>query len=197
LARLSVELGETYQRIDARLNALDSFRFRLSKMALANWRRVFENVMRQETQRSLMIAAIALQRYQLRHGKFPPDLDSLAPEFLATVPVDYMNGQPLHYRVEPDGAFLLYSVGLDGKDDGGSPEPAAALPRSKSSRNARANLLSHMQQKVGTGILCNVGGKSFLRLPGRTVRNLHAVVSRKGFARLAAEDFVGLARRAR
>ena len=82
--------------------------------------------MRQETQRSLMIAAIALQRYQLCYGKLPPDLESLAPEFLAAVPVDFMNGQPLHYRVEPDGSFRLYSVGLDGQDDGGNPEPVSA-----------------------------------------------------------------------
>jgi hypothetical protein len=73
-----------------------------------------------------MIAAIALQRYQLRYGKLPPDLESLAPEFLAAAPVDFMNGQPLHYGVEPDGSFRLYSVGLDGQDDGGNPQPVSA-----------------------------------------------------------------------
>jgi len=124
--RLSAELAETYGPIEARFKELDSFRFTLSGMALGNWRRAFENVARLETQRSLMIAAIALQRYQLRYGKHPPDLESLAPEFLAAVPVDYMNGQPLHYRVEPDGSFRLYSVGLDGKDDGGNPQPVSA-----------------------------------------------------------------------
>jgi hypothetical protein len=121
--RLSLELAKTYARIDTRFNAVDSFRFSMSGTVLANWRRVFEHVVRQETQRSLIIAAIALQRYQLRYGKLPPDLDSLAPEFLAAVPVDYMNGQPLHYCVEPDGLFRLYSVGLNGKDDGGNPQP--------------------------------------------------------------------------
>src|SRR5436309_9873256 len=124
-SRLSVELGKTYNRIEARLNAPDSFRFSLSGMALGNWPRAFENVVRLETQRSLLIAAIALRRYQIRYGRLPPDLDSLAPEFLAAVPVDYMNGQPLHYRVEPDGSFRLYSVGLDGKDDGGNPQPVS------------------------------------------------------------------------
>jgi hypothetical protein len=124
--RLSVELGETNNRIEARLNAFDSFRYALSGMSFANWQRVFEHVMRQETQRSLMIAAIALQRYQLHYGKVPPDLESLAPEFLAAASVDFMNGQPLHYGVEPDGSFRLYSVGLDGQDDGGNPQPVSA-----------------------------------------------------------------------
>jgi len=125
-ARLSAELTEAKDRFERTLKALDSFRFSLSGMASPNFIKVFETVMRQETQRSLIIAAIALQRYRLRYGKLPPDLASLAPEFLPAVPVDYMNGQPLHYRVEPDGSLRLYSVGLDGKDDGGNPECAAA-----------------------------------------------------------------------
>jgi hypothetical protein len=123
---VSGEFNATHDRIEARLNAFDSFRYTLSGMTIFSWQKAFENVMRQETQRSLLIAAIALQRCQLRHGKLPPDLAALAPEFLAAVPLDYMNGQPLHYRVDPDGSFRLYSVGLDGKDDGGNPECAAA-----------------------------------------------------------------------
>ncbi len=123
--RLSVELTETSRHIESRFNAPGSFRFSVSGRTLGNWLRAFEHVMRQETQRSLMLAAIALQRYQLRYRKLPPNLDSLVPEFLAAVPTDYMNGAPLHYRVERDGSFRLYSVGLDGKDDGGNPQPVA------------------------------------------------------------------------
>jgi len=126
---LSAELTEAKDLFEARLKALDSFRFSLSGMALPNFRKAFEIVMCRETQRSLMVVAIALQRHKLRYGKLPPDLESLAPEFLTAVPVDYMNGQPLHYRSEPDGSFRLYSVGLDGKEDGGNPEPAAAWKR--------------------------------------------------------------------
>jgi len=127
--RLSAELTEAKDRFEARLKALDAFRFSLSGMASPNFMYAFKSVMHQETQRSLMITAIAVQRHQLRYGDLPPDLEVLVPEFLETVPVDYMNGQPLHYRVEPDGSFRLYSVGQDGKDDGGNPEPAAAWKR--------------------------------------------------------------------
>jgi len=42
------------------------------------------------------------------------------------MPVDFMDGQPLRYRVEIDGTWRLYSVGLDGKDDGGDALPAQA-----------------------------------------------------------------------
>lgn len=74
---------------------------------------------RMETERSLTLTAIALKRHFLRYGNYPAKLDALVPEFLSTVPVDYMDGQPIKYRLNADGSFTLYSVGEDGKDDGG------------------------------------------------------------------------------
>ena len=75
--------------------------------------------LRAETERSLVISAIALKRYALRHGNYPESLDALVPGFLSAVPTDYMNGKPVKYRRNSDGSFTLYSVGEDGKDDGG------------------------------------------------------------------------------
>lgn len=75
--------------------------------------------MRAETERSLVLSAIALKRRSLRSGKPPINLQSLVPDFLPSVPTDYMDGQPVKYRVEPDGTAPLYSVGDDCKDDGG------------------------------------------------------------------------------
>jgi hypothetical protein len=43
------------------------------------------------------------------------------PEFLPALPFDYMSGRPLCYRLNTTG-FLLYSVGEDGRDDGGDPK---------------------------------------------------------------------------
>jgi hypothetical protein len=74
-----------------------------------------------EIARNLAVTAIALQRYRLRHGQFPPDLAALAPEILPAPPRDPVDGKPLRYRRNPDGAFLLYSIGPDGVDDGGDP----------------------------------------------------------------------------
>jgi hypothetical protein len=61
----------------------------------------------------------ALERYRLAHGKYPESLDALEPQFIAQVPHDIINGQPLHYRLETNGQFVLYSVGWNEKDDGG------------------------------------------------------------------------------
>lgn len=74
-----------------------------------------------EAGKQLTVTAIALKRFKLRHGNFPADLAALVPEFLPVVPLDPVNAQPLHYKPNADGTFLLYSVGEDAKDNGGDP----------------------------------------------------------------------------
>ncbi|HTR41043.1 MAG TPA: hypothetical protein VMH87_05460 [Pseudomonadales bacterium] len=83
---------------------------------------VARRMMAAETAKRTMITAIALKRYQLKHGNYPPDLKVLVPEFLTAVPLDPVDGQPLRYRLNSDGTFLLYSIGPNGKDDGGNPQ---------------------------------------------------------------------------
>ena len=63
--------------------------------------------------------AIALERYRLARGEYPELLDVLVPQFIARLPHDVINGQPLHYRRTSDGQFVLYSVGWNETDDGG------------------------------------------------------------------------------
>ena len=63
--------------------------------------------------------ACALERFHLAHGKYPESLASLSPEFIATLPNDLVNGQPLHYHPTGDGHFVIYSVGWNEKDEGG------------------------------------------------------------------------------
>ncbi len=65
------------------------------------------------------ILACALERYRLANGNYPDSLAALAPKFVATVPNDVISGEPLKYRRTDDGKFVLYSVGWNGKDDGG------------------------------------------------------------------------------
>lgn len=61
----------------------------------------------------------ALERYRMATGKYPQTLDSLAPKFLDSVPVDVCDGKPMKYHLARDGQFVLYSVGWNQKDDGG------------------------------------------------------------------------------
>jgi hypothetical protein len=78
-----------------------------------------QKTVRSQTAVKLALAAIALERYRVAHGDFPEKLEQLVPQFLAAVPQDPMAQQPFHYKRTDDGWFLLYSVGPDGKDDGG------------------------------------------------------------------------------
>ncbi len=67
------------------------------------------------------VLACALERHRLALGGYPASLAELAPKFLATLPVDLVNGEPLHYRLVAPDHFQLYSVGWNLKDDGGVP----------------------------------------------------------------------------
>ncbi len=85
--------------------------------------------MKAETERSLVLAAISLKRYTLHSGESATNLQALVPEILPSVPIDYMDGQPVRYRLGTNRTFVLYSVGEDSKDDGGD----SSLPSGKSS----------------------------------------------------------------
>jgi len=65
--------------------------------------------------------ACALERFRLANGQFPEKLDALVPRFSPQLPNDVITGQSFKYRRTDDGRFLLYSVGWNEKDDGGTP----------------------------------------------------------------------------
>jgi hypothetical protein len=74
---------------------------------------------RTRAQLRLLRTELALREFRLRHGAHPAKLDELAPECVAVVPVDPFAEQPLRYRRQGEG-YLLYSVGPDLRDDGGT-----------------------------------------------------------------------------
>jgi hypothetical protein len=68
----------------------------------------------------MAIIACALERFHLAQHDYPETLAALVPQYLEKIPPDVINGQSLHYQRKSQDAFQLYSVGWDGKDDGGS-----------------------------------------------------------------------------
>jgi len=75
---------------------------------------------REENVRVDMTAtAAALALYRVENGEYPEQLEALVPEFLDEVAEDVLADKPLSYRRLDDG-YLLYSVGRDGRDSGGS-----------------------------------------------------------------------------
>jgi len=76
-------------------------------------------------------AGLALLRYQAAHGDFPSTLDALNMDGLT----DPFTQAPLHYHAEGEG-FLLYSVGEDLKDNGGTPRQERRDPDPRKRRHA-------------------------------------------------------------
>ena len=70
-----------------------------------------------QAERNLQVA-FALAAYRKDNGAYPTKLADLAPTYLAAVPGDLFAGQPIIYKPAEKG-YLLYSVGPNGKDDGG------------------------------------------------------------------------------
>jgi hypothetical protein len=85
-----------------------------------------------QTRRELALAAIGLKRHQILKGSLPEDLQTLVPAILKDIPVDWIDGQPLRYRRLEPAEFRLYSVGADGRDDGGDPTSTNGLSRTLS-----------------------------------------------------------------
>jgi hypothetical protein len=86
-------------------------------------RRFVQRALRAKTEEGIVRTAIALERYRLARHVYPKALRDLVPDLLHKVPIDCMDGHDLRYRLNPDGTYLLYSVGEDGVDNGGDPRP--------------------------------------------------------------------------
>lgn len=63
--------------------------------------------------------AVAIERYRLRHsGALPENLDALVPDLMPSLPKDPFGGKSLRFKKLEKG-YAVYSVGENGKDDGG------------------------------------------------------------------------------
>jgi hypothetical protein len=74
----------------------------------------------------LLICDLAIRAYRLDHGRNPAKLADLVPEYLSGLPKDPFSGGQFVYRLTPKG-YLLYSVGVNGVDDGGKQSSLAGL----------------------------------------------------------------------
>ncbi len=113
----------TTKRMDqesiSRATALSPYNM-FSHMLLPALSRAAEKAAQAQSLSDRARVAVALERHRLAHGQFPENLAALTPQFIAKLPHDVINGQPLKYRRTDDGGFILYSVGWNETDDGGN-----------------------------------------------------------------------------
>jgi hypothetical protein len=71
---------------------------------------------------------LAIRLYEVDHGAPPAKLDLLVPDYLPALPIDPFapDGHVMRYIATP-GAEAVYSVGENGRDDGGSMQPLRSI----------------------------------------------------------------------
>jgi len=82
--------------------------------------KVFVAKLRADATQQMLEIAFALATYRLNKGEYPADLAALPPQYLPKPPNDLFADVPYRYR-RINAGYLLYSVGPNGRDDGGEP----------------------------------------------------------------------------
>ncbi|NLZ06412.1 MAG: hypothetical protein GXY19_14675 [Phycisphaerae bacterium] len=100
--------------------SMSKHRYGLVRILLPNESRVSELAFRLRAGHEATLTVLALKRYSMETGVHPPDLQSLVDAgYARSIPADPYSGGPLIYKRVGD-EFLLYSVGPDFVDDGGT-----------------------------------------------------------------------------
>ena len=88
-------------------------------LATPSLQAIEDAIQRRNVTRRLLMTALAIHLHEFQEGELPRELSALAPSTLSQIPMDPWNPDAtLVYRRTGD-QFVLYSVGMDGIDDGG------------------------------------------------------------------------------
>lgn len=120
VTRLSI-----HQNVDAAAQARSQVEvasargYKLSAMLL-NLSRVFDKAATVSARIRTAQAALAVERYRLKHGNdLPGSLELLGPELIAAVPSDPFDGKLLRYQKLPGAGYIVFSNGNNQKGDHG------------------------------------------------------------------------------
>ncbi len=101
------------------VESLPRHRYALVRSLVPSLDRMVESRFRGRALHQATLTILALQRYRIEKGGYPPSLDELMQtDYLDALPADPYSEKPLSYKVAGN-AFSLYSVGPDFDDDGG------------------------------------------------------------------------------
>ena len=118
VAEMNLFLG----RIDREIHSLQMFEFMAGMLSPDVATGCFTEC-REEAHFQLARLSLALAAYQAQQGEYPARLEGLTPRILKDLPKDPFSGAAFCYQRQPKG-YLVYSVGWNGKDDGGRDKDA-------------------------------------------------------------------------
>lgn len=113
-----VQVQAQKTEIDKRVKQLTGRNFLLSLFVPA-FEKIFQISYRLKLEVEATLTIIATLRYKQEKGQCPQNLDELKQAgYIKEIPIDPFSNKPLVYK-KTDDNFILYSVGLNFKDDGG------------------------------------------------------------------------------
>jgi hypothetical protein len=83
-----------------------------------NWSKGLANLYKNEAHLASLKMALHVERFRSARGALPSSLEALVPEFTPAISPDLFDGKPLRFKALTNG-FAVYSIGIDGIDDGG------------------------------------------------------------------------------
>ena len=83
-------------------------------------RRLETKIKYRQCRMGVMLVDLAVRNYEAGKSQLPTALAELVPEYLPFLPKDDFSGKDFIYHPQTNG-YLLYGIGPDGKDDGGTP----------------------------------------------------------------------------
>lgn len=110
------DAGLTPQELDRALQ-----RTNLLKAIILSTSVFYDATDRELARHRCLLVALAAQAYYRVHNRFPDELEQLVPDYLSKVPADPFSptAAPLRFVSEQD-QLCVYSVSLNGADDGGA-----------------------------------------------------------------------------
>jgi len=129
---IRVQAKPTHERLTAAKEALHRdaevpwFCFITKSHANAAFERTIAMELTSLAQNRAATTALAAERYRRAQGRWPAELADLVPRFLPELPADPFTGKPLRHRAISN-SFVVYSVGLNERDDGSEPADGLTL----------------------------------------------------------------------
>lgn len=101
-----------------------NWKYTLPCLLMPNIQGAAEKIFSTQTALESARVALAVERFRGEKGRLPEKLDELAPAYIKEIPKDVFDEKDgvLKYK-KLDKGYIIYSVGLDGADNGGKFDP--------------------------------------------------------------------------